>query len=122
VDSGAVTSVVQTVLSLLSVVVVPIATLWVRSVVDGVVKRADDRLTAFELRVSEYMGDHKTHVKESEMRHTANEQRIDFLERQWQSLQERTDAQQRFQHEIVKTQEAITGVLGKMLEKLDVKK
>jgi hypothetical protein len=109
---------VQATISVISMALVPIVTLWVRSIVDGAVKRADDRLSAFELKMSETMGDHKAHIKESELRHTAHEQRLEFLERQWQALHERTDLQQRFQHEIVKTQEAISGILGKMLEKL----
>ena len=52
------------------------------------------------------------------MRHTANEQRIDFLEKQWTALQDRTDQQQRFQHEIIRTQEGITKVLSEMIETL----
>ena len=109
---------IQMGVSIMTTLFIPVASLWMNSIVNAAIKKADDRMTAFELKVSESMGDHKSHVKESEMRHTANEQRIDFLEKQWTALQDRTDQQQRFQHEIIRTQEGITKVLSEMIETL----
>lgn len=110
------------VLTVLIAIAAPSVAFYVKTtahnMVEDALKHVDKRLSSFELKTSETLGDHKSHVKESEMRHTANEQRIDYLERQWTALQDRTDAQQRFQHEIVKTQESITAILAKLLEKL----
>ena len=118
---------VQLIVTILTAVIVPLIGFYVHSTVKATVneavnkasKDADERLSAFELTMTASFGDSKTHQKESEMRHDASERRTAFLERQWEALQARTDQQQQFQHEIVRTQEGIAKIMSRMMEHMD---
>jgi hypothetical protein len=98
-------------ITLLTAIIAPVVALYVRSTVDNAVREQTERFNRFELSFTKIMGEHATHVAESEMRHGAHEKRFKFLEDQWQAYQERADRQQIFQREIVATQEGIAKIL-----------
>lgn len=103
--------IVNLIIAVITAIIAPVVALYVRSTVDGAVKKQEERFNRFELNFTTIMGEHNMHFKESDIRHTAHDKRFLFLENQLTAYQERADQQQRFQHEIVATQQGIAEIL-----------
>jgi hypothetical protein len=102
---------IQFIVTIITALVVPVVALYVRSTVgstvDLAIKKTDERFTAFELKMSESLGQYRTHMRESEIRHDTNERRIAILESHWDNIQQRANQQQIFEKEIASAQDAI---------------